>query len=106
MDCLEAIRLEPHWTKEKDSEHKTAEMDGGEYVEVKGEAWRSTYNHQRRPDPTLRTRNVLPTNRLTVKTSRYFTTDKSTKQLDSVIQAEEVGEPEPSKAKKYLSKNA
>ena len=81
-------------------------MEGGEYVEITGQQWRSTYSHQRRPDPQLRTKSVLPMNRLASKTSRYFTTDTSTKQRESVIQEDDAEQPEPVKVKKYVSKNA
>lgn len=77
-------------------------MEEGEYVEVKGEDWRSSYNHQRRPDPTLRSRNVIPREKLAVKGNRYFTTDTSTTTLDTQIKDQRKS-TEPA-VKKFLPK--
>jgi hypothetical protein len=95
-----------------------AEEDGY-YVEDHRPRWRSSFNHQKLPDPEARTAKVIPKHRLVTKKGRYFTTDTSDRQRASELSAQnmrkmqmahpnnaKVNEVPTQKKQQFIGKNA
>lgn len=66
-------------------EGPNAMSDTRVYVENTDKVWTTKYNHQKRPDPQYRTKNVIPKDKLITKQNRTFTTDTSQANLNAHI---------------------
>lgn len=79
-------------------------MDEGEYEEVKGEFWHSTFNKQKRPDTREKVKKQMTKFKPLTRGNRYFSTDVSESKLKSEINHQ--NDPPPAiKSTKFKAKN-